>query len=125
MKSLVEYINEAKAEFKDKIANLKYETKKPTSNQDDYVQIMGNDKHFWNTTDPVWVKVEDLGKYTNADGLMSVAYNLCKSMNDKITHAEIGVWDGEDYNTFAVASLQKKDRMWHPEWIKSDKYPFK
>ena len=127
MKDIKSFINEASSDFTISIKNLKYEKQEPKSNKEDFIKIMGNDKHFWETTEPVWVKVYDLGKYTNKEGLMSVAYNLCKSFNSKITHAEIGCWDTEDktYSTFAVAALQKKDRMWHPEWITSNKYPFK
>ena len=108
------------------INNIKYELKEPTQNQEDYISIMGADKHFWNTTDPVYVKVKDLGQYTDKKGLMTVAYKICKSINSKITFAEIGTWSDEDksYVTFAIAHIQQKNQMWHPEWIKSDKYNF-
>ena len=108
------------------INNIKYELKEPTQNQEDYISIMGADKHFWNTTDPVYVKVKDLGQYTDKKGLMTVAYKICKSINSKITSAEIGTWSDEDksYVTFAIAHIQQKNQMWHPEWIKSNKYNF-
>ena len=127
MKDIVTKIHESANGFSQFMQTLEYKTKKPRLNKEDYIQVMGNDKHFWNTTKPVWVKVDDLGPYIDQEGLLKVCYNLVKSIDPKCTHAEIGAWYREDhaYVTFAVASTIKKDRMWHPEWIMSNKYPFK
>lgn len=126
MKDIKEYIIEASNEFKIKMNNLKYVEKKPTSNQDEYIQIMTSGKTWKDEGPTVYVKTEDLG-YTDQANVLSVAYNLMKKIYSKGIMAEIGTWDPEqnDYVTFAIAHLQKKNRMWHPEYISSDKYSFK
>lgn len=126
MKDLVTYIIEASNEFITKMNNLKYIEKKPTSNQDDYVQIMTAGKTWKDTGPTVYVKTKDLG-YTDQANVLSVAYNLMKKIYSQGIRCEIGTWDEEenDYVTFAIAHLQKKNRMWHPEYINSNKYNFK
>ena len=118
------FITEASADFVKLIKSLKYETKEPTKNQEDYIKFEASDAHFWNTAD-AWVKTADLGKYTDQNGLMSVAYNLMKTINPKITLVDILYWNGKEWGSFATASLNKSNRFWHPEYIKSDKYNFK
>ena len=125
MKNIKEFIIEASNEFKTKIDNLKYTEKKPTSNQDEYVQIMTSGKTWKDAGPTVYVKTEDLG-YTDQEHVLSVAYNLMKKIYSQGIMTEIGAWDEEqnDYVTFAIAHLQKKNRMWHPEYINSNKYNF-
>lgn len=132
MKGISEYLNEnlsgllteASQDFVRFVKNLKYETKEPTKDQDDYIKLEASDAHFFNTSD-AWVKVSDLDKYIDQLGLMSVAYNLMKTINPKITLVDILYWDGKNWNSFATASLNKSNRFWHPEAIKSNKYKFK
>ena len=121
--SLSGFITEASADFTRFIKNLKHETQEP-KNPEEYIKFEASDAHFFNTAD-AWVKVSDLDKYTDQLGLMSVAYNLMKTINPKITIVDILYWNGKEWGSFATASLNKSNRFWHPEWIKSDKYNFK
>ena len=122
MKSLKDYINtinEASAEFAAKVKGLPYTDKEPTSDQDKYVAINGYGKTWKDDCGPFYVKIEDLGKYTDQAGLMSVAYNFIKDRDSKMTAAEVCAWDKDEnkYMSFCYATLQKKNRSWHPEWV--------
>ena len=115
MKSLVEYIEEASNEFISHIRNLKFTEEEPKSKQDKYVAINGYGKTWKDECGPYYVKIEDLGKYTDQAGLMSVAYNFIKDRNSKMTDAEVCAWDKNEnkYMSFCYATLQKKNRSWH------------
>ena len=125
MKNINEYISEALSDFSTEIKNLKYQEEKPTSNQDDYIQIITQGKS-WKDEGPIlYIKTSDL-KYIDEMDVLSVIYNLMKDIYPKGVTAEIGAWDDNenDYVTFAISCLQKKNRMWHPEYIKNDNYEF-
>ena len=125
MKTAIEYILEASNDFKTTIKNLEYETQEP-SNKEDYVKILTQGKTWKDEGPSLWVKTSSL-KYDTETQVLSVAYNLMKDVYPAGVMAEIMTYNPEDkeYQTFAVAHLQKKNRMWHPEWIVSDKYSFK
>lgn len=94
-----------------------------------FIQLQGNDKHFWNLFGPIWILTDwfVMKDYDNEDQLLYAAYNIGKLFNYKITMIEVS-WYNEDtqqFETFAISHKDKKDRMWHPEWIQSEKYPFK
>lgn len=119
MKGLVEYIEEASNEFISHIRNLKFTEEEPKSEQDKYVAINGYGKTWKDECGPYYVKIKDLGKYTDQAGLMSVAYNFIKDRDSKMTAAEVCAWDKNEnkYMSFCYATLQKKNRSWHPEWV--------
>ena len=60
MKNINEYISEALSDFSTEIKNLKYQEEKPTSNQDDYIQIIMQGKS-WKDEGPIlYIKTSDL-----------------------------------------------------------------
>ena len=119
MKDLVTYINEAM-----KVVIPKYTDKEPAENErKDWVKLDIHDKFFTNDFPALYIKLDDInGK--KEDEALSIAYNVMKDKyGTKATEADMLVW-GKDVNDesknawvqYATASLQKKTRMWHPEW---------
>jgi len=91
-----------------------------------FIQLQGNDKHFWNLFGPIWISTNwfIINGFDNEDDLLYAVYNIGKLFNYKITMIEVS-WYNEytqQFETFAISHKDKKDRMWHPEWIKSKKY---
>lgn len=94
-----------------------------------FIQLQGNDKNFWNLFGPIWILTDwfVMKDYDNEAQLLYAAYRIGKEFNPKITMVEIS-WYNEDtqqFETFAISHKDKKDCMWHPEWIKSANYQFK
>ena len=107
--------------------SIEYTKDEPKENQEDYIQVSMSGRTWKDTRDPIYIKVEDLGGAHAENEVLTIIYNLMKKIDPKMTTADIQVWETEDgggWRGFAAATLQTKNRMWHPEWIKSNNYPF-
>ena len=130
MKSLNNFIQEKYLIDNDTVISKHFDILKdviktePTENKEDYIEISGNDKHFWHECGPIWININNLDdKYFIKENLYKLAIKIVKNLNFQCSYAEIGAWDDKNryYSTFAVYAPTKKDCMWHTEWI-NNKY---
>ena len=94
-----------------------------------FIQLQGNDRRNLNLFGPIWILTNwfVMKDYDDEDQLLYAAYQIGKEFNYKITMIEVSWYNEEtdQYETFAISHKDRKERMWHPEWIRSKKYPFK
>jgi len=135
-KNINDYNFKLKSIFINGDENVRYLVDMPKKeDRNQFIQLQGNDKHFWNSFGPIWILTDwfVMKDYDSEDQLLYAAYRIGKEFNPKITMVEVS-WYNEDtqqFETFAISHKDKKERMWHPEWILSEKnplskkYPFK
>lgn len=111
--SLQEALNEAAVEVPN------FTKQMPKNNQEEYLVFSCSDGKFFRDVTDVYVNVKDLAGNGELY-LQNVAYNIAKSLSPKYTYIEIGELIDDKLVTFAISSLRKNNRMWHPEWIKQE-----
>ena len=103
----------------------------PLGDEDKYIEIFGHDDHYIYKSGPHYIKVDDLYGYTDKDSIFKIVYQICKEDNPKITSVSIRYWYPGNkncpsgYAEFAKVNKTHNMDSWHPDWVHSNKYPFK
>ena len=102
------------------------ETKEPITDKEDFIKVYFADSRYLEISDNYYINIHDLYNHIDKDSMLTIFYNLAKRIDNKYTCAGIMLWDPthNDYFEFAHTALKEKDKMWHPEYIKT-KHPFK
>lgn len=113
-----------------KDVNVEFLTEMPNEEDcDNFIMLEGNDKNFISTFEPIYILTNwfIINGFNNEDDLLYAAYRIGKLFDDKFNTIELSWYNKNKkiFSTFAIASRYEKDRVWHPEWIKSAKYQFK
>lgn len=131
MISLSEHLNSSinegmsRGQLSSLVNSIKLTTSEPTSHQEEWLQVLFRDKNFFNESEKMYVKVSDLQGACNENDVLSIFYALAIKNNAKTNVADISAWDDRDgWQQFAIACMQARNRMWHPEWIKNKSYNF-
>jgi hypothetical protein len=111
--------------FVDNLYNC-LDTKEPINDKEEYIAVYFNSSRYLEVSDTYYINIYDLENHTDKDSVLTIFYNLAKHVDNKYIGAGIMLWDPtrNDYCEFAHASLRANDRMWNPEFIKTDKHPF-
>lgn len=99
------------------------ETSEPTK-KEGWVQLTFEDRFSEEVIPPVYINFTDFGD-TTMEGMLTSTYNLGKIFSKEVTIVEIATWSSADnaWVTFGISGLQKRRRLWHPEWI-TQPHPF-
>lgn len=89
-----------------------------------WVQLTFEDKFSDVVLQPVYIRFEDFDD-TSMNSVLTSTYNLGKLFSKNVTIVEIATWNAEDnaWSTFGITGLQKRRRLWHPDWI-TQTHPF-